>query len=83
MVVEGVTESCRVRPMKTGLNATLDPSRRSSDAQDFDNAIRRKIVGQDDAVEKVTEIYQMFLAGLNAPGTSGRQSSLSRADGFG
>jgi ATP-dependent Clp protease ATP-binding subunit ClpA len=54
--------------MKTGLNATLDPSRRSSDAQDFDNAIRRKIVGQDDAVEKVTEIYQMFLAGLNAPG---------------
>jgi ATP-dependent Clp protease ATP-binding subunit ClpB len=58
----------RVRPMKTGLNASLDPSRRSSDAQDFDNAIRRKIVGQDDAVEKVTEIYQMFLAGLNAPG---------------
>jgi ATP-dependent Clp protease ATP-binding subunit ClpA len=54
--------------MKTGLNATLDPSRRSSDAQDFDTAIRRKIVGQDDAVEKVTEIYQMFLAGLNAPG---------------
>jgi ATP-dependent Clp protease ATP-binding subunit ClpB len=54
--------------MKTGINATLDPSRRSNDAQDFDNAIRRKIVGQDDAVEKVTEIYQMFLAGLNAPG---------------
>ena len=54
--------------MKTGVNATLDPSRRSSDAQDFDNAIRRKIVGQDDAIEKVTEIYQMFLAGLNAPG---------------
>jgi ATP-dependent Clp protease ATP-binding subunit ClpA len=54
--------------MKTGLNATLDPSRRSSDAQEFDNAIRRKIVGQDDAVEKVTEIYQMFLAGLNPPG---------------
>ncbi len=54
--------------MKTGLNAILDPSRRSSDAQDFDTAIRRKIVGQDDAVEKVTGIYQMFLAGLNAPG---------------
>ncbi|HYE24059.1 MAG TPA: AAA family ATPase [Clostridia bacterium] len=54
--------------MKTGLNATLDPSRRSSDAQDFDNLLRRKIVGQDQAVEKVTEIYQMFLAGLNPPG---------------
>jgi ATP-dependent Clp protease ATP-binding subunit ClpB len=58
----------RARPMKTGLNAILDPSRRSSDAQDFDNSLRRKIVGQDDAIEKVTEIYQMFLAGLNPPG---------------
>lgn len=54
--------------MKTGLNATLDPSRRSGDAQDFEGALRRKIVGQDAAVEKVTEIYQMFLAGLNPPG---------------
>ncbi len=54
--------------MKTGLSSTLDPNRRSSDARDFDNALRRKIVGQDPAVEKVVEIYQMFLAGLNATG---------------
>jgi ATP-dependent Clp protease ATP-binding subunit ClpB len=54
--------------MKTGLSTTLDPSRRSSDARDFDNTLRRKIVGQDQAVEKVVEIYQMFLAGLNPPG---------------
>jgi ATP-dependent Clp protease ATP-binding subunit ClpA len=51
--------------MKTGLCTTLDPNRRSSDAKEFENAIRRKIVGQDQAVEKVVEIYQMFLAGLN------------------
>src|SRR5947209_17760177 len=54
--------------MKTGLNTALDPTLRSTDATDFDAALRRKIVGQDAAVEKVTEIYQMFLAGLNAPG---------------
>src|SRR5919109_5409691 len=54
--------------MKTGLNTALDPTRRSSDAQDFESALRRKIVGQDQAVEKVVEIYQMFLAGLNPPG---------------
>src|SRR6185437_6982568 len=54
--------------MRTGLNTALDPTRRSSDAQDFEAALRRKIVGQDIAVEKVVEIYQMFLAGLNAPG---------------
>ncbi len=56
------------RPMKNALNAVLDPSRRSNDARDFENALRRKIVGQDAAVEKVVEIYQMFLAGLNPPG---------------
>src|SRR5437660_5941534 len=54
--------------MKTGLSTTLDPNRRSGDARDFESALRRKIVGQDQAVEKVVEIYQMFLAGLNPPG---------------
>ncbi len=54
--------------MKTGLNTTLDPTRRSNDAQDFETTLRRKIVGQDEALEKVAEIYQMFLAGLNPPG---------------
>jgi ATP-dependent Clp protease ATP-binding subunit ClpA len=54
--------------MRTGLNTALDPNRRSSDAQDFESALRRKIVGQDIAVDKVVEIYQMYLAGLNPPG---------------
>ena len=54
--------------MRTNLATVLDPNRRSNDARDFETAIRRKIVGQDQAVEKVVEIYQMFLAGLNPPG---------------
>jgi ATP-dependent Clp protease ATP-binding subunit ClpB len=54
--------------MKTGLNTALDPNRRSSDAQEFEGALRRRIVGQDAAIEKVAEIYQMFLAGLHPPG---------------
>jgi ATP-dependent Clp protease ATP-binding subunit ClpA len=54
--------------MKTGLNAMLDPTLRSSDALEFETSLRRRIVGQDPAVEKVAEIYQMFLAGLNPPG---------------
>jgi ATP-dependent Clp protease ATP-binding subunit ClpB len=54
--------------MRTGLNTALDPTRRSNDAQEFENFLRRKIVGQDDAIQKVAEIYQMFLAGLNPPG---------------
>jgi ATP-dependent Clp protease ATP-binding subunit ClpA len=54
--------------MKTVVNTMLDPTRRSNDAREFENALRRRIVGQDQAVEKVVEIYQMFLAGLNPPG---------------
>ncbi len=53
--------------MRTGLNKTLDPTRRSNDAQEFESALSRKIIGQDVAIKKVTEIYQMFLAGLNPP----------------
>src|SRR5213080_2239171 len=53
--------------MKTITSTVLDPTRRSSDARDFETALHRKIVGQEAAVEKVVEIYQMFLAGLNAP----------------
>lgn len=53
--------------MRTGLNTALDPTRRSNDAQSFESALRRKIAGQDAAIEKVTEIYQMFLAGLTPP----------------
>jgi ATP-dependent Clp protease ATP-binding subunit ClpA len=54
--------------MRTNLATVLDPNRRSSDAGEFESAMRRKIVGQDAAIDKVAEIYQMFMAGLNAPG---------------
>ncbi len=53
--------------MRTGLQTTLDPSRRSNDAQEFESALRRKIVGQDPAIERITEVYQTFLAGFNPP----------------
>jgi ATP-dependent Clp protease ATP-binding subunit ClpB len=54
--------------MKSVACTTLDPTRRSTDAREFENALSRKIVGQDAAVETVAEIYQMFLAGMNPPG---------------
>jgi ATP-dependent Clp protease ATP-binding subunit ClpB len=56
------------KEMKTGLNAILDPTRLSNDAREFETTLRRKIVGQEPAIEKISEIYQMFLAGLNPPG---------------
>jgi len=50
------------------LTKELDPTRCSQSAAKFENALRRKVVGQDQAIEKVVEIYQMFTAGLHSPG---------------
>lgn len=55
----------RMYNLRTGLNTRLDPKRRSSELLAFEPAFRRKIVGQDAAIEKIIEIYQTFLAGLN------------------
>ena len=46
----------------------LDLSKRSPQLQEFEAALRSKIVGQDEAIEAVVAVYQVFCAGLNAPG---------------
>ena len=46
----------------------LDPNLRSRELRDFERTLRRKIVGQDKAVQAVAELYQVFRAGLSAPG---------------
>jgi ATP-dependent Clp protease ATP-binding subunit ClpB len=46
----------------------LDPTQRSIESRDFEAGLRRKIVGQDEAVQAVVDLYQVFRAGLNSPG---------------
>ena len=46
----------------------LDPTQRSVESRDFEAGLRRKIVGQDEAVQAVVDLYQVFRAGLNSPG---------------
>jgi ATP-dependent Clp protease ATP-binding subunit ClpB len=50
------------------LAISLDPTRRNTEAAAFANALHGTIVGQKEAVEQVTQIYQTFLAGFNPPG---------------
>ena len=50
------------------LSITLDPTRRNTEAAAFAKTLHRNIVGQDQAIEEVAQIYQTFLAGLNPPG---------------
>ena len=54
--------------MTKNLTSRLDPTRQGKEAFEFANTLQREIVGQDQAVENMVEIYQTFLAGLNAPG---------------
>ncbi|MDE3179799.1 MAG: ATP-dependent Clp protease ATP-binding subunit [Acidobacteriota bacterium] len=46
----------------------LDPDLRSDEVQDFEDELRRKVVGQDRAVRQLARIYQVFRAGIFAPG---------------
>jgi ATP-dependent Clp protease ATP-binding subunit ClpB len=46
----------------------LDPHLRSAEARDFEEGLRRRIVGQDEAVKAVVDLYQVFRSGLNSPG---------------
>src|SRR6266852_2888289 len=46
----------------------LDPSKRSTDTIDFQAALRGKIVGQEEGVQALVDLYQVFRAGLNSPG---------------
>ena len=46
----------------------LDAEKRSSAACQFEEALREKIVGQDEAVQALVDLYQVVSAGLKSPG---------------
>jgi ATP-dependent Clp protease ATP-binding subunit ClpB len=54
--------------MKAAARQQLDPSIRSNDTRDFHQALRAKIVGQEEGVQALVDLYQVFCAGLNSPG---------------
>ena len=51
-----------------GTGRQLDPGRRNTESRDFETSLRRKIVGQDEAVQAVVDLHQVFRAGLSPPG---------------
>src|ERR1700736_5583267 len=54
--------------MRSAVRHQLDPSIRSSETKDFQSALRSKIVGQEEGVQALVDLYQVFCAGLNSPG---------------
>jgi ATP-dependent Clp protease ATP-binding subunit ClpA len=45
----------------------LDPDQKSPRAQDFEEKLSHRIVGQERAVRRMSGLYQIFLAGMNPP----------------
>src|SRR5689334_18212706 len=50
------------------LNIPLDPGKTGREAVSLETSLRRSIVGQDEAIQQIVNIYQMHLTGMSAPG---------------
>ena len=50
------------------LNRKLDPTRTGQDAEKLYTDLHKRIVGQNEAIDQIVNIYQMFMAGMNGPG---------------
>ena len=46
----------------------LDPMKRSLEVEHFENDLRGRVVGQDRAIRQLARVYQVYQAGLAAPG---------------
>jgi ATP-dependent Clp protease ATP-binding subunit ClpA len=50
------------------MNKQLDPAQTGFDAEKLDVDLRKRIVGQDEAIQQIINIYQTNLAGMSSPG---------------
>jgi len=50
------------------LNVALDPSKTGGEAAVLRRNLRKLVVGQDDAIHQIVNVYQMYLTGMNPPG---------------
>jgi len=49
------------------VNVPLDATRTGLEAETLERNLRRLIVGQDEAIGQIVDVYQMYLAGMNSP----------------
>ena len=49
------------------VNVPLDATRTGREAETLERSLRRLIVGQDEAIGQIVDVYQMYLAGMNGP----------------
>jgi ATP-dependent Clp protease ATP-binding subunit ClpA len=54
--------------IQSALTQELDTQKRSSTSCQFEEELRQRVVGQDEAVEALVDLYQVFCAGLHSAG---------------
>jgi len=64
----GFLPARRWDPQDNRSQMVLDPTMQSPEAEDFARSLRRRVVGQERAIRLLARIYQVYLAGLSAPG---------------
>jgi ATP-dependent Clp protease ATP-binding subunit ClpA len=50
------------------VNVPLDPTKTGREAENLESSLKKLIVGQDEAIQQIVNIYQMNLTGMTAPG---------------
>jgi ATP-dependent Clp protease ATP-binding subunit ClpA len=50
------------------LNRILDPTQTGNEAETLERDLRRKIIGQDQAIQRIIDVYQTYLSGMSSPG---------------
>src|ERR1700723_685425 len=53
--------------MRAAVRQQLDPTIRSAETREFHGSLRAKIVGQEEGVQALMDMFQVFCAGLNSP----------------
>ncbi len=54
--------------MSIAARQQLDPTIRSKQAREFHRSMRAKIIGQEEGIQALVDLYQVFCVGLNSPG---------------
>ncbi len=50
------------------LNQQLNPTKTGCDAEKLEGGLKQRVVGQDEAVQQIINVYQTYLAGMSSPG---------------
>ena len=67
MIAELTLEAMKASDKHIDEAVFLDPDQKSPRAQDFEDRLGARIVGQERAVRRMSGLYQIFLAGMNPP----------------